>query len=240
MKAVIYARFSPRPNSKQAKTSDRKQDGECLTIEQQLAYCYKYCELREYTIVGEFEEPDTSAATLTKRPEFEKAVSLACKHKAILLGHRFDRLFRNVKDAIITAERIDRAGANLQTASGVIIDTTTAVGRMFFTVLAAIAQMLREDGAERTSAAMLYYQSQGRRMSHNLPYGWRTDPNDSARMLEHEGEQAVIQAMLELNGKGMGPYAIASALARNGVLARSGKKFSHTTILQILKRNGDD
>ncbi|KKK85931.1 hypothetical protein LCGC14_2768340, partial [marine sediment metagenome] len=90
----------------------------------------------------------------------------------------------------------------------------------------------------RTKAAMLRHQRKGRRMSNITIYGQRRDPNDPARTLSHSGEQAVIQTMIKLDGSGMGPYAIASALARDGVVARSGKKFVHTTILRILKRNG--
>src|SRR5437870_5093362 len=58
--AIVYARWSPRPNAE-----------DCLSIETQLDRCRAYCQGNEYEIVQEYQEPNVSGDDC--RPELEKA-----------------------------------------------------------------------------------------------------------------------------------------------------------------------
>lgn len=60
------------------------------------------------------------------------------------------RLSRSTKDLIEIAELISRKGANLKSLKESWLDTTTAHGKMLFTVFAGIAQFERDLTSERT------------------------------------------------------------------------------------------
>ncbi|HDX9649319.1 TPA: recombinase family protein [Bacillus cereus] len=60
------------------------------------------------------------------------------------------RLSRSTKDLIEIAELISQKGANLKSLKEAWLDTTTAHGKMLFTVFAGIAQFERDLTSERT------------------------------------------------------------------------------------------
>lgn len=66
---------------------------------------------------------------------------------------KLDRLGRSVKDMVHTVERIERAGADLVSLTEGV-DTSSAMGRFFFHVIAAIAELERGMISERTRAGM--------------------------------------------------------------------------------------
>ena len=106
-----------------------------------------------------------------------------------------------------------------------------------YTVIAAIDEMKREEIRERTSAAMLHHQANGRRMtrSDRCPYGWKPDPADPDSLVEDAREQAIIARIRQEHQKGEGLRAIARSLDQAGITSR-GKRWSHSTIRSVLRR----
>ena len=60
------------------------------------------------------------------------------------------------------AERLEKAGADLVSLTEAI-DTTSAAGRLFFRLMAAMAEFERDVVAERTRSAMAYKRGRGER-----------------------------------------------------------------------------
>jgi DNA invertase Pin-like site-specific DNA recombinase len=52
------------------------------------------------------------------------------------------------------------------------IDTTSAAGRLFFRLMAAMAEFERDVIAERTRAALAYKRARGERVSRYAPFGY--------------------------------------------------------------------
>ena len=71
------------------------------------------------------------------------------------------RLGRSVKDLIDISERLDSMGVSLKSLSEAI-DTTTPMGRAFFTVCATMAQLERELIVERTREGLAAARARGR------------------------------------------------------------------------------
>ncbi len=65
---------------------------------------------------------------------------------------------------------------------------------------------------EQTSNAMLSHQANGRRMSARLPFGWRSDPDDPARMLPCPYEMEIIEKVKALREEGLSLRKIAKRL----------------------------
>jgi hypothetical protein len=87
---------------------------------------------------------------------------------------------------------------------------------------------------ERTHAAMAHMRAQGRRISHQPRYGARFDV--AGRVQADPQEQATLSAILRLREAGHSLRAISAELARNGILARSGRPFTASTLGQLVRK----
>lgn len=72
------------------------------------------------------------------------------------------RLSRSTKDLIEIAELISQKGVNLKSLKESWLDTTTAHGKMLFTVFAGIAQFERDLTSERTKEGIMAARKRGK------------------------------------------------------------------------------
>ena len=101
---------------------------------------------------------------------------------------------------------------------------------------------------EQTSNAMLHYQRAGRRMSARLPFGWKADPDDPARMILCPYELEIIEKIKNLRQTGLSLRKIADQLTELGYKPRTvaklfkgrtvqvNGKWNHGLIRNILRR----
>jgi DNA invertase Pin-like site-specific DNA recombinase len=238
IQAVIYARFSPRPNP-----------GDCDSVEKQLERCKGYCNAHGYTVIAERDDKDLSGGRADNRKGLQEALDLACQRKAVLVVYALSRLARNTRDALDIMERLNAAGADLAVIQE-SLNTRSPMGRFLFTFFSGLATLEREQIQERTSQAMRHYQSQGRRMGRldRCPYGYHVDPagptvegkdgqERPARMAEDPAEQATIARIRQLRAEGLGLRRIARALDAAGLDCR-GRRWCHSTVKAILSRAG--
>jgi DNA invertase Pin-like site-specific DNA recombinase len=75
---------------------------------------------------------------------------------------KLDRLSRSAKDLIDLSEQLREKGVKLISIQD-NIDTETAHGRMFFTIMAALAEMEHENMLERTHAGLASARARGRK-----------------------------------------------------------------------------
>ena len=223
--AVIYARFSPRPNAE-----------ECDSVEKQIERCRAYCAGHGYQVVAERSDKDLSGGRADNRPGLQEAIALACQRKAILCVYSLSRLARCTRDAIDVAERLGATGADLAVIQE-SVNTRSPMGRFVFTLFSALAQLEREQIAERTSCAMLRHQAEGRRMTRadRCPYGWRPDPADATLLVEDAEEQAAIVRIRQERDRGQGLREIARRLDQAGIDCR-GRPWSHSAVRSVLQR----
>ena len=235
--AVLYARFSPGARLN------------CKSAEAQLEQGRKYCKFHDCEIIGEFADEFISGKSIDNRPAFRKAMDLVCKEKSILVVYSLSRFARSTKDAIVQAERIEKAKANLVSLSQKI-DTTSPTGRFLFRILAAVNELEREQISQRTSDAMKSYQRSGRRMSNRVPYGFMVDPDNTSMMIPCPKEQKVITRIKELSVAGYSLRGISKQLwlekligrryPRSKVLAITTGIINPATIRMILQRENNN
>jgi site-specific DNA recombinase len=224
--AVLYARFAPRPSAE-----------ECDSVEKQLERCRAYSHGHGYTVVAEYFDKDLSGGRADNRPGLQRAIAAACDRKAVLVVSALSRLARCTRDAIDLAERLSAAGADLAVIQE-SVNTRSPMGRFIFTLFSALAQLEREQIAERTSSAMLRHQAKGRRMTRpdRCPYGWRPDPADPGRLAPDAREQSIITRIRRERQKGSGLREIARALDAAEIDCRGGR-WCHSTVRSILLRS---
>ena len=106
------------------------------------------------------------------------------------------------------------------------------------TILAAMAQLEREQIVERTKWAMAELRRQGKRISGRPPFGYRFE---DGRVVEVAQEQTILQRIRELQHEGRGCYAIATRLNREGVHnPRTGREWFFGTMRSVMRTAGND
>lgn len=243
MKAIIYARFSPRPKDQRETTE---------TIASQVKRCREFATFLKYDVAAVYDDPDVSGKDL-RRPGIVEALAHAKRlgDNGILIVYALSRLSRLTVDRIQIADDLRRRGCQLASATE-MFDTSTPSGRMIYTIMAAIDQGFREIGNKQTSDKMLDYQDDGKGKGRvmgrrdQLRYGWEIDPSSEPhpRSKQPTGvrecvvEQNVIMVILGWTDKGLAGTAIAFILNQKGIMCR-GKQWNPETVRKIVLREKD-
>lgn len=201
-------------------------------MEAQRAAIERHCLARGLGLSTVFTDAGVSGRKRANRPELAAALDAACRDKGVLVVYSLSRLARSLRDTIEIAERLDRAGAELALLAEQI-DTTSAAGKMFFHVLAALAQFESDITAERTRMALGHKRASGERYCKDAPYGFRFR---SGRMEECPGEQATLRRIRRLRLNGRSYRDIAESLKRAGVTNRAGSPFPFQQIARLAGR----
>lgn len=96
----------------------------------------------------------------SKRPEFDKCMEYL-RPGDVLVIWKLDRLGRNVKNLLSFAEDLNQRNIGMKIIT-MDIDTTTAAGRLMYTILAGLAEMERDLIVERTKAGLEAARARGR------------------------------------------------------------------------------
>lgn len=222
MKACGYIRVS---------TEEQSREG--VSLDMQRAKIIAYCDLHDLELVHILGDEGISGKTVKGRPGIRTVLELVRTRKVqALVIYKIDRLARNAREALEIAELLRRYGAELHSITEKL-DTASASGRLFYSILSAMAQWERETIAERTTAALQRLREKGMKTGGDCPYGFQVI---EGRLGEHPGEQAVIRRILELKDQGHSSREIAEALTREGRFTRAGTPWTHTQVLRVLKR----
>lgn len=217
--AIIYTRFSPRRDA-----------DKCESLDTQFEMCEFHCKLHDMTVIGNYEDKALSGKEASNRPGLQNAIGHAIRTKATLVCYSLDRLARDTRDALTLAERLEKGKADLCFIKEAV-DTKTPIGKCFFTIVAAMAELERNKISQRTSDAMKRHQNTGRRMTSKgkLPYGQRIDPNDDTRVVPDAYEKKVIAQIMWMRkdgwdgveeARGLTYRQIAAELTENGYIPR--------------------
>lgn len=220
MKVVGYIRVS---------TEGQAQDGVSLAAQE--AKIQAWAELNDAEEV-EIYRDTISGKRADNRPGLQQALQSVGKGDALIV-YSLSRLARSTKDTILTAERLDRAGANLVSLSEAI-DTTTAAGKMVFRMLAVLSEFERDQVSERTRLGLAHKRSNGEKTGGDVPFGFTAE---EGRLVPHPEEQKAIGLIRDLHGKGYSLRRIGAELEKRGHRTKSGKTRWHPkTVSAILHR----
>jgi len=103
---------------------------------------------------------DTFTGTKMSRPELDKALDQLRSGDSLVVT-RLDRLGRSTKDLLNLVGGLGEKGVQLEVLEQ-NIDTSTAEGRLFFTVVAAVAEFERDLMRSRTMDGLAAARARGR------------------------------------------------------------------------------
>lgn len=95
-----------------------------------------------------------------KRPGLQKALKVL-KKGDVLIVWKLDRLGRSVKHLVTLVSALNERGVHFHSITD-CIDTSSPMGRFFFHIMSALAEMERELIIERTRAGLAAARAQGR------------------------------------------------------------------------------
>ncbi|MCT7056865.1 recombinase family protein [Salmonella enterica] len=117
---------------------------------------------REALVRAECEQifDDKISGTKANRPGLKRALKYLQAGDTLVVW-KLDRLGRSVKDLVSLISELQARGTHFQSLTD-SIDTSTPMGRFFFHIMSALAEMERELIVERTNAGLAYARAQGR------------------------------------------------------------------------------
>ncbi|MBN8190583.1 recombinase family protein [Bacillus sp. NTK074B] len=99
--------------------------------------------------------------TKRERPELNRMLDFLRKEDTVVVTD-LTRLSRSTKDLIEITDMISKKGAHLKSLKESWLDTTTAHGKMLFTIFAGIAQFERDLTSERTKEGIMAARKRGK------------------------------------------------------------------------------
>jgi DNA invertase Pin-like site-specific DNA recombinase len=222
------------------RVSSEEQSREGVSLDAQEARIKAYAAMRGFELVSIFREEGVSAKTqLRKRPEGQKLVETLAKKKARhVIAIKLDRLFRNTSDALDQTALWDRAKCALHILDmgGAALDTSSAMGKMFFTMAAAFAEMERNMTSERTKTALGHKRKVQQVYTRISPLGF---DRIGDKLVENAGEMKTIRRIIAMRSEGQSMGAIAAALNQSGAATKQGGRWHAVTVQKILRMHGE-
>lgn len=194
-----------------------------------------YCEANGLTLVSVFEEAGVSGCTkLENRQTLNAALDEACRRRCALVVYSLSRLSRSMKDTLAISERLHKAGAELVSLTEKI-DSSSAAGKMVFSMMALLQNFEVEQLRERIGVSMSYLRKQNRRISGHIPFGYDLAEN-GVSLRQNDDERKAIETMKTMRAAGRSLWQIARFLDDGGVNTKRGAKWSATAVRAILLR----
>ncbi len=147
------------------------------------------------------------SAVSLKRPIFEKILDQLGPGDTLVVWD-LDRAFRSTVDAITQAEALRRRGIDFHIVT-LGVDTSTADGRLVYTVIAAFAEHERNRLSERTKEGLQAARKRGQRLG-RPPKMTRTKVISAMRKLE--ANEATLSELAALNG--VHPWTLSRSIKR--------------------------
>jgi len=196
MKAIGYIRVS---------TEDQAREG--ISLDNQEAKIKSYASLNDLDLTEIIRDEGISGKSLD-REGMTRLLGMVEDNKIdAIIVYKLDRLSRKTIDTLNLIEMFEGKGIAFHSISEKV-DTKSATGKFFLTIISAIAQMERDLIAERTKDALSHKREKGEWMG-RVPFGFRIEDN---YLVEDPEQVKVIQKAKRMKRAGKSMRAIAKAL----------------------------
>jgi site-specific DNA recombinase len=220
--AAIYRRISRDPDGLREGVTRQDEDTRALAVRLGVE------------IVAEFEDNDTGASTLSRkpRPQYDAMVEAARAGEfRTILAYSNSRLTRRMRELEDLLDLHDQHGVQIHTVVSGSDDLATADGRMTARIKASVDAAEAERTGERLQRAFLAKAQQGTVNQGGRPFGWQAD-----KITLDPAESALVREAVADVLDGVGLREIVRRWNDAGVTTARGNEWDHRALRQMLKQ----
>lgn len=220
-KVAIYARVS---------TTNQAEEG--YSVDQQIDKLTKYAELNDWEISKIYKDAGFSGSKL-QRPGMQQLINdIQDKKFEAVLVYKLDRLSRSVRDTLYLTKDVFTKNNIAFVSLNENIDTSSAMGSLFLTILSAINEFERENIKERMSMGKLGRIKSGKTSAwSNVPFGYKYIDGE----LVQDGIQApIVRNIFESYLSGQSLSKIKRTLNEEGHISKD-TPWTFSRVRQVLE-----
>jgi site-specific DNA recombinase len=148
-----------------------------------------------------------------------------------IIFSKLARLARNTKELLEISELFRKSHADLISLAEAI-DTSSPAGRLFFTIIAAMAQWEREEISDRVKASVPIRAQLGKPLGGQAPYGYKWENKE---LKIDETEAPIRRYIYEVFREERRIHSTTNKINLKGFRTRSGVSFTNTTIERLIR-----
>lgn len=188
--AIAYIRVS---------TKDQSENG--FSLDMQKHEIQRYCEYHKLNLIEIICDAGISGKSIEARKGITKLVDQYITTKQVdhVITYTLARFARNTRETLELSDLMKDHNIEFHSVKEKI-DTSTAQGRFFFTIMAAMNQLERETISERTKEVLQFKKANNERTG-QIPFGFELD-KDGIHLKQNRYEMNTVEMILQARNEG--------------------------------------